>query len=88
MDRFLRPIPYPLNSSARHDFIRYLRLGFAYSYQRALAAAGEANRVARYTLGPNEKCEARTRMGTPCRCKAMRNGRCRLHGGMSTGPRI
>jgi hypothetical protein len=88
MDRNLRPIPYPPDSSARRDFIQYLRLGLGHSYQRALAAAGEANRVARYTLMPNEKCEARTRMGTPCRCKAMRNGRCRLHGGMSTGPRI
>jgi hypothetical protein len=32
-------------------------------------------------------CEARTRRGTPCRCKALANGRCRLHGGLSTGPK-
>lgn len=33
------------------------------------------------------RCQARTRRGTSCRCPAMRNGRCRLHGGLSTGPR-
>jgi hypothetical protein len=27
------------------------------------------------------------RRGTACRCPAMRNGRCRLHGGLSTGPK-
>src|SRR5215831_13673653 len=33
------------------------------------------------------RCGARTRRGTPCQCPAMRNGRCRLHGGLSTGPK-
>jgi hypothetical protein len=33
------------------------------------------------------RCGARNRRGTPCRCPAMPNGRCRLHGGLSTGPR-
>ena len=32
------------------------------------------------------RCSARTRAGTSCKCPAMSNGRCRLHGGMSTGP--
>lgn len=33
-------------------------------------------------------CGARTRAGTPCKMTALfRNGRCKLHGGMSTGPR-
>ena len=32
------------------------------------------------------RCGARTRAGTPCRSPAMRNGRCRMHGGLSTGP--
>lgn len=32
-------------------------------------------------------CGARTRAGGACRQPAMRNGRCRLHGGKSTGPR-
>jgi hypothetical protein len=33
------------------------------------------------------RCGAKTRRGIPCRAPAMRNGRCRLHGGKSTGPR-
>ena len=33
------------------------------------------------------RCGAKTRRGTPCQCPAMPNGRCRLHGGLSTGPK-
>ena len=33
------------------------------------------------------RCGAKTRSGTPCRSPAMPNGRCRMHGGRSTGPR-
>jgi hypothetical protein len=33
------------------------------------------------------RCGARTRAGTACRQPAMPNGRCRLHGGRSSGPR-
>ena len=37
---------------------------------------------------PGQRCEARTRRGTLCqRPGTKRNGRCRLHGGRSTGPR-
>ena len=34
-------------------------------------------------------CGARTRRGTPCKCKALRTKRwrCRLHGGLSTRPK-
>ena len=33
-------------------------------------------------------CGAKTRAGTPCRQKGIYlNGRCKLHGGLSTGPR-
>lgn len=31
------------------------------------------------------RCGAKTRRGTRCQCPALRNGRCRLHGGLSTG---
>jgi hypothetical protein len=31
------------------------------------------------------RCGAKTRRGTACQCPAMKNGRCRLHGGLSTG---
>jgi len=33
------------------------------------------------------RCGAKTRKGTPCMGPAMANGRCRMHGGKSTGPR-
>lgn len=33
------------------------------------------------------RCGAKTRQGPSCRQPAMPNGRCRLHGGKSTGPR-
>jgi hypothetical protein len=41
------------------------------------------------TGNPNNapRCGARTRAGTPCNGPAMPNGRCRMHGGSSTGPK-
>ena len=33
------------------------------------------------------RCGARTRSGAKCEAPAMQNGRCRMHGGTSTGPR-
>ncbi len=33
------------------------------------------------------RCGARTRAGAACRAPAMANGRCRMHGGLCTGPR-
>jgi len=37
--------------------------------------------------GNAARCGAKTRRGTLCQCPAMSNGRCRLHGGLSTGPK-
>jgi len=34
-----------------------------------------------------EKCGAKTRTGSLCKRKAMSNGRCPNHGGLSTGPK-
>ena len=33
------------------------------------------------------RCGAKTRLGCPCKGPAMANGRCRMHGGASTGPK-
>ena len=33
------------------------------------------------------RCGAKNRRGLACQCPAMSNGRCRLHGGKSTGPK-
>ena len=38
-----------------------------------------------FTSAP--RCEAKTRRGTLCQGPAMPNGRCRMHGRPSTGPR-
>ena len=36
----------------------------------------------------NDKCLAKTRRGTHCQCLGLQpSGRCRFHGGMSTGPK-
>lgn len=32
-------------------------------------------------------CNARTKSGRPCRALALRGGRCKWHGGLSTGPK-
>lgn len=32
-------------------------------------------------------CNARTRSGRPCRALKLKGGRCKMHGGMSTGPK-
>ncbi len=37
------------------------------------------------SLHHSPRCEARTRQGSPCQSPAMKNGRCRMHGGLSTG---
>ncbi len=36
-------------------------------------------------LSKVSRCGAKNRRGTPCGGAAMRNGRCRMHGGLSTG---
>lgn len=53
---------------------------------------GEAPRAPALPPVPAEfrglACGARTRMGQPCkRTDLMRNGRCKFHGGMSSGPK-
>jgi hypothetical protein len=40
------------------------------------------------SLRNTPRCQARTRRGTECQSPAMPNGRCRLHGGLSTGAPI
>src|SRR5277367_3924033 len=40
-----------------------------------------------YDIRKVKRCGARNRRGTDCGSPAMRNGRCRLHGGLSTGPK-
>ena len=64
--------------------------------QLAKTVAGLAGSPARTTpKRARQRCGARTRSGAPCQAPAVwdrernrpRNGRCRMHGGLSTGPR-
>ena len=43
------------------------------------------NRSGDFSKAP--RCGARNRHGASCKGPAMPNGRCRLHGGLSTGPK-
>jgi hypothetical protein len=43
------------------------------------------NRQGDFAKAP--RCGAKTRRGSPCQCPAMKNRRCRLHGGLSPGPK-
>lgn len=36
-------------------------------------------------MNASRRCLAKTRRAQPCQSPAMRNGRCRMHGGLSTG---
>ena len=88
MNRRFRPIPYPIGSERRRKHIAMsLEFLWARNYQEAVAQVSAANSRARNTPIKGERCEAKTRRGPPCKCKATANGRCKLHGGRSTGPR-
>ena len=51
-----------------------------------LIETGRATRFGRDW--PGKRCLAKTRRGTPCQKAALKGKtRCRLHGGLSTGPR-
>ena len=43
---------------------------------------------ARQALALHPKCGAKCRSGEPCKNPSMKNGRCRMHGGKSTGAPI
>jgi hypothetical protein len=70
--RQVRPVPSPLP-----------KLHAAPGQRRGCLKNG--NPCGDYLKSP--RCGAHTRAGCGCRQPAMANGRCRLHGGLSTGPR-
>lgn len=87
MDKKKRPVPYPAGSELRAARIRYLVNIEGNSIRAALASIVAANNRARQIPVKGERCEAKTHKGTPCQCKALQNGRCKFHGGLSTGPK-
>lgn len=60
-------------------------LPFSAATLAALYAAGVKVRIRLFPI--RDLCGAKTRKGQACRCLALKNGRCRLHGGLSTGPK-
>ncbi len=89
MNKRLRSIPYPIGSERRQQYIaNSLRYGWASNYREAVAQVVAANMRARNTPRHGERCGARTRRGTSCQCKALRNGRCKYHGGVAAWRRF
>ena len=87
MNKKLRTIPYPRGSAKRareiEFIVRYMRL----KREQAVREVDAINDRARNAPTAGERCGAKTRRGTPCRCKALPSGRCKFHGGLSTGPK-
>jgi hypothetical protein len=88
MDKRVRWIPYLPGSEARASKLAsLLRNPRVKNRAHAIAIVNAINKHYRSQPQLGETCGAKTRKGTPCKCKALRNGRCKLHGGMSTGPK-
>ncbi len=52
------------------------------------SSRGKASDKRRRDVSPDNRCGAYARStGCACKAKAMSNGRCKNHGGMSTGPK-
>lgn len=85
MKRQDRPLPYP-PGPIRTAYIHKLIDLHGFTRERATKLVNFLNNKARNSPLPNEKCEAHARTtGMPCQAPAMANGRCKLHGGLSTG---
>lgn len=87
MNPRLRPIPftYPVGWWAEY---KRLLAGRTDPISRYIArfTINSANRQARMTPMPGERCEAHAKStGKPCMAAALSNGVCRVHGGLSRG---
>ena len=87
MRKTLRPIPYPPGSEARRRAIAWSVEYNGATFRLAVRQITAINLRCKNTPMRGERCGARTRRGTACMGKALCNGRCRLHGGLSTGPK-
>jgi hypothetical protein len=86
------PILPPMQQNTRAAFasaagrVRLLAAPAPISFWRAAMRAGVREALVMANAAP--RCGARSkRTGKPCRAAAMLNGRCKVHGGKSTGPR-
>lgn len=70
----------------RLEAIAKLKLCRGMTEQEARAHLRERAKHCRDKPLPYEPCHARNRRGEPCAARALENGRCRNHGGLSRGP--
>jgi len=54
---------------------------------QAASRTKETARGSRLPKAERPRCGARTRQGSPCKRRALANGRCPNHGGLSSGPK-
>jgi hypothetical protein len=71
----------------RLEAIAKLKVMKGMTEQEARAHLREKVILYRAKARPYELCGAKTRKGTPCKVLALPNGRCKFHGGLSTGPK-
>jgi hypothetical protein len=62
-----------------------LKISFADLTKQERRALRTRARMQRKIANGVKLCGARTRQGRPCIATALANGRCRIHGGLSTG---
>lgn len=89
MNPRLRPAPFPYPVGWWAEYKRLLA-GCTDPISRYIArfTVNSANRRARMVPMPGERCCAHAKStGKPCMAKAWANGRCCVHGGLSTGAR-
>lgn len=87
MNLKLRPLPYD-TPEARDKGIRYWMQYGGMSLLDATRHIAKARREAMRTPMPGEICGAHARTtGQPCQAPAGPNGKCKIHGGRSTGPK-
>lgn len=87
MNPKLRPLPYD-TPEAREKGIRFWMTFEGMTRRQASKHLTQLRHEAMQTPVPGEACGAHARStGKPCKAPAGPNGRCKLHGGLSTGPR-
>lgn len=87
MNPKLRPLPYDTPESRARGIDFWMSYG-GMTRREASKHITRARSAARRTPMPGEVCGAHARTtGGPCQAPAGANGRCKLHGGGSTGPK-
>ena len=87
MNPKLRPLPYDTPEEHAQGLRFWMTFG-GMSLREATRHLAKLRREAMRIPMPGEVCGAHARTtGQPCQAPAGPNGRCKLHGGKSTGPR-